>query len=102
MYAVVKSGGKQYLVRQGETITVDRVKGNKDEVIELPVLASFDAEKQSVDLGSPELKKKAKGKIIEHGKGEKVRAAKFKSKSRSRKVSGHRPALSTIEITSIA
>lgn len=101
-FAVVKTGGKQYLVQPGQSITVDRVSGNKDEVIELAVLASFDADKNTVELGDPELKKKAKGKIIEHGKGDKVRAAKFKAKARFRKVTGYRPAHSTIEITSIA
>ncbi len=101
-FAVVKTGGKQYLVQPGQSITVDRVEGEKGAIIELAVLASFDAEKNSLELGSPELKTKAKGKIIEHGKGDKVRAAKFKSKARFRKVTGYRPAHSTIEITSIA
>ena len=102
MFAVVKSGGKQYLVQAGQTITVDRVEGNKDDVIDLTVLASFDAEKHTVNLGAPELKTTAKGKILEHGQGDKVRSARFKSKSRRRKVTGYRPVHSTIEITSIA
>ncbi len=102
LFAVVKTGGKQYLVQPGQTITVDRVDGKKDDVVELAVLASFDSDKNTVQLGEPELARKAKGKIVEHGKGEKVRAAKFRAKARTRKVSGHRPALSTIEITSIS
>lgn len=99
--AVVKTGGKQYLVKEDQELVVDHLEGKQNAEIALEVLATFDEDKKTTELGKPSLKEKAKAKLIEHFKGEKIRVARFKSKVRYRKVRGFRPSLSLIKIIKI-
>lgn len=99
--AVIKTGGKQYLVKESQELVVDHLKGKQNAEIPLEVLATFDDDKKSVNLGKPVLKEKAKAKLIEQFKGEKIRVARFKAKVRYRKVRGFRPSLSRIRIIKI-
>lgn len=99
--AVVTTGGKQYLVGENEEITVEHLEGNLNDQIKLKTLAIFDSEKDTVELGTPELKEAA-ATIVEQGKGEKIRVAKFRAKSRYRKVTGFRPVLTKLKISKIS
>ena len=99
-FAVVKTGGKQYLVKENDEIVVDRLDAKEKDVLELETLAVFDPEKD-IELGTPSLEKKVKAEVISNLKGEKIRVARFKAKSRYRKVKGFRPFLSKIKITRI-
>jgi len=100
--AVIKVGGKQYLVKPGDELFVDHLSSKKDEVIELPALAIIDEEKEEVLLGQPLLKIMIKAKVVEETvKGDKIRVAKFKAKVRYRKVRGFRPLLTKIKIEKI-
>jgi large subunit ribosomal protein L21 len=100
-YAVVQTGGKQYLVQPNQEIVVEKVTVGDEKTIELPVLAVFDTEKESVELGAPTLKTAVKATVVEDLKGEKVRVAKFKSKVRYRKVTGFRAQLTKLKIGEI-
>lgn len=100
-FAIIKAGGKQYLVKKDDTIVVDHLKQEKDSVVEFDTLAVGDSEKNDVELGMPVLKTKVKGKVIENMKGDKIRVARFKAKSRYRRVTGFRPMLSKVQITSL-
>ncbi len=100
-YAVVKTGGKQYLVKENDMITVDKLESKPKETIELETLAIFDTEGKTFELGTPFLTKKVKAELIITGKGEKIRVARFKAKVRYRKVKGFRPQLTTLKITKI-
>ena len=100
-YAVVKSGGSQYVVKEGDMLTVDRIDAKEKETVELETLATFDGEGKNVELGTPVLSKKIKAEVVAHGKGNKIRIAKFKSKVRYRKVTGFRPYLTTLKIAKI-
>ena len=100
MHAVILIGGKQYLVKEGDTITVDSLKNNSKEALELPVLLKFTSE-EDVTYGNPHLEGACKAEVVEHLKGDKIRVAKFKSKVRYRKVRGFRPQLTTIKIVKI-
>lgn len=99
---VVKTGGKQYLVEENDEIVVQRVKGEANDSISLDLLAVLNTEKNSIQLGSPTLSKKVTATILEQGKGEKVRVAKFKAKVRYRKVIGFRPQLTKIKIGKVS
>src|SRR3990167_7586872 len=99
--AVVKTGGKQYIVREGDSITVDRLNVKEKDTIELVTLATFDSEGKTLELGAPELKNKVKAEVVAHGKGEKIRVARFKAKVRYRRVKGFRPFLTTLKIKKI-
>lgn len=99
-YAVIKIGGKQYLVKESDEIVVDKII-TKDKKLDLDTLVMFDNEKGKLEMGSPTLKTKVKAEIVEEGKGEKIRVAKFKAKIRYRKVMGFRPVLTKLKILSI-
>lgn len=99
--AIIKAGGKQYVVKESDEIVVDRLNGDADQDIELETLALFDDTDASFEVGDPSLKKTVKAKILESGKGEKIRVARFKSKVRYRRVKGFRPQLTKIKILTI-
>ncbi len=100
-FAVIKTGGKQYLVKESDEIIVDRINEEKDKKVDLETLLIFDEEGKNIDLGTPVLKKKTTAQIIEHIKGDKIDILKFKAKVRYRKRKGFRASLSKIRIIKI-
>lgn len=100
-YAVIKTGGKQYLVSEKEEIIVDRLKGEKNSEVSFETLAVWDGEKEDLKLGKPTLNSQVKGKIVDHFKGEKIRISKFKAKVRYRRTTGFRPYLTKVQIVKI-
>ena len=101
MYAVVKTGGKQYLVRDEMEITVDLMDSEKGKKVELEALLKFDDEGKTFELGKPFLKEKVTAEVIDNVLGEKIRIARFKAKSRERKVRGFRAKLTKLKIVKI-
>ena len=91
MFAVVRSGGKQYGVREGQELVVDRLKGEVGDSIELPV--GFVADEEGFDLGE----RTAKVEILEHLRGEKIHVYKYKPKKNYRMKTGHRHELNRIK-----
>lgn len=99
MYAVIKTGGKQYRVSEGDTIEIQKLQTKEGKV-------SFDdvlllVSDKGVKIGSPTLKAKVAGKVLENKKGDKIRVAKFKSKVRFRRVTGFRPQITVVKIEKI-
>jgi len=100
--AVIKTGGKQYLVKEGDEVIIDHLSLKKDETIELPALAIIDSKKEEIEIGQPILKKTVKAKVVDDLiKGDKIRVARFKAKVRYRRVKGFRPTLTKIRIEKI-
>lgn len=100
-FAVVKTGGKQYLVKENDIITVDRLEAKEKEKINLETLMIFSDDGKVLEMGEPNLEKKVQAEVVSHQKGEKIRVAKFKAKVRYRKVRGFRPYLTTLKIVKI-
>jgi len=100
-FAVIKTGGKQYLVKEGDFITVDKIEAKEKEKVNLETLMIFDEQGNNLDLGTPTLTKKVEAEIVSHSKGEKIRVARFKAKVRYRRVKGFRPLLTTLRIVKI-
>lgn len=101
MKAVVKVGGKQYIVSEKETLLVDRLpEGTKE--LELDVLMLIDGDKSTV--GTPLVKgAKLKAKVVEEEvKGDKLRVIRYKAKKRVHKEMGHRQRYSRIQVGSIS
>lgn len=98
--AVVKVGGKQYLVAEKETLLVDRLQEGTKELA-LDALLIIDGDKTTV--GTPLVSGvKVSAKVVdEEVKGDKIRVIRYKSKKRVHKEIGHRQKHSRIEITSI-
>lgn len=101
-YAVITLAGKQHVVTEGETLTVNRVdKEVGTDLVVKDVLLVVDGDAKHV--GAPLLPKASvKLSVVEHGKGDKIRVAKFKAKSRYHKVQGHRQQETTFKVVSIA
>jgi len=97
MFAVVKSGGKQYRVREGQELVVDRLKGEVGDSAELPV--GLVADEESVDLGG---ERTVRVEILEHLRGEKLHVYKYKPKKGYRKKTGHRQELTRIRILEVS
>ena len=100
MYAVVKTGGKQYKVAVGEKLKVEQIPAELDSQIELEVLMIADGDK--LKLGEEAAKAKVVAKVIAHGRGEKVRIFKMRRRKHYQKRQGHRQNFTQIEILSIA
>ncbi len=98
--AVVKTGGKQYVVKVGDILTVDNLNVEAGKSVELDLLALLDNEKLTVDLGTPFLKTKAKASVVQNVKGDKIRVARFKAKTRYRKTRGFRAQLTELKVES--
>ena len=100
MYAIVKTGGKQYRVEKGQTLLVERLPDEAGAKVALePVLYRSD----DTIFDTEGLKKvKVEGKVLEHVRGEKLRVFKFKPKRGYKRRTGHRQELTRIEITSIS
>ena len=100
-YVVIKTGGKQYRVSEGDVIEVARLTQEKDkEFVFEDVLLWVSGE--AVKIGKPKLSDViVKAKVVDHTKGEKIRVSKFKSKVRYRKTIGFRASLSKIKIEKI-
>lgn len=101
MYTVIKTGGKQYLVRDGMEITVDLMNNKKSDKVKLEALLKFDDEGKTFELGAPFLKDKVTAEVIDNVLGEKIRIARFKAKSRERKVRGFRSKLTKLKIVKV-
>ena len=101
MYAVVRTGGKQYKVAKGDTLDVERLAADQGASIELAeVLMLVDGDK--VTVGSPTVPgATVAAKILEHGRGEKIRIVKFRRRKHYRRQAGHRQDFTRVEITAI-
>ncbi|KKU85467.1 MAG: 50S ribosomal protein L21 [Candidatus Wildermuthbacteria bacterium RIFCSPHIGHO2_01_FULL_47_27] len=102
MLAVIKTGGKQYIVSPGQKIRIEKLdvaEGKEVVLSEVLVL-----EKQNkVEIGAPLVEgAKVTGKVLRQGKGKKVIVFKYKSKTRYKKRKGHRQPFTEVEITKIA
>jgi large subunit ribosomal protein L21 len=99
-YAVIKTGGKQYKVSEGDVIEIDRIAGKDGKISFEEVLLLVNDSK--VMVGKPFITgEKVEGKILEDFRGEKVRVSKFKSKVRYRRTTGFRAALTRVQIEKI-
>ena len=99
MYAIVKTGGKQYRVEKGQTLLVERLPEDEGATVALePLLFRSD---DTVFDADGLAKVKVDAKIVEHLRGPKIRVFKFKPKSGYKRTAGHRQELTRIEVTDI-
>ena len=101
MLAVIKTGGKQYLVAPGDKIKVEKIKGEEGkEVLFDEVLLVED--KGEVELGQPVVAgAKVLAKVLEQGREKKIIIFKYKPKKRYKKKTGHRQPYTKVEILKI-
>ncbi len=101
MYAVIKTGGKQYKVEEGTILQVEKLEQNEGDTVEFnDVLMYSDGE--NVSLGSPLVENAVvKAEIIKQAKDKKVLVFKYKRRKGYRRMRGHRQHFTEIKINSI-
>jgi large subunit ribosomal protein L21 len=101
MYAVIRTGGKQYRVSTGEKLKIEKLPSDvgKELVLDEVLLVG---EGQAIKVGTPVVKgASVKAKIVSHGLGEKVMTFKMRRRKNSKRHRGHRQGYTEIEITGI-
>jgi large subunit ribosomal protein L21 len=100
MFAVIKTGGKQYRVAADDVITVDKVKGEPGEIIEFGEVLLLGGD--NVQVGSPTVGgASVAGEVVDQGRGGKVIAFKKRRRQNSRRKRGHRQEFTVVRITEI-
>ncbi|MBI1984853.1 MAG: 50S ribosomal protein L21 [Candidatus Wildermuthbacteria bacterium] len=100
-FAVIKTGGKQYIVAPGQKLKIEKLpqKAGEEVVFDQVLLSERDGK---IEIGSPFVKDaKVNAKVLSQGKGEKLVDFHFRNKKRYKKKKGHRQLFTEVEITSI-
>ena len=101
-YAIVKTGGKQYKISEGDILEVERLAGEDKKEVTFGDVLLYTAD-GVVRVGTPLLSDvEVKATVLGDIKGKKIRVAKYKAKVRYRRVSGHRQLLTRVQISSIS
>ncbi|MDT8321496.1 MAG: 50S ribosomal protein L21 [Xanthomonadales bacterium] len=101
MYAVFKTGGKQYRASTGDIIKVEKIDAEEGATVELDQVLMV-GEGEDVKVGAPYLEGgKVTATVLEQGRGKKIRIIKFKRRKHHEKKMGHRQSFTQIEITGI-
>lgn len=102
MFAVIKTGGKQYKVKEGEILKIEKVAGAGGDKIDFEVLLLADEDGKDVKIGRPVISgAKVGAEILEQGRARKVNVIKYKPKVRYRRKAGHRQMYTKVKVTSI-
>ncbi len=102
MYAVIKSGGKQHKVSEGEEILLEKLSLDEGEVIEFSEVLAVNKD-GNLNVGNPLLEGAVvKGKVVNHLKTKKITVIKMKRRKDYRKKQGHRQNLTKVKIESIS
>lgn len=102
--AIVQTGGKQYKVKEGDVIKVEKLDdlGKAGKKVKLETLLIADSETGEIKaLGTPSLGEKVTAEVLESAKDKKITVVKYKNKTRYRRKHGHRQHYSKIKIASI-
>jgi large subunit ribosomal protein L21 len=100
MYAIVKTGGKQYRVEQGQSLLVERLPAEDGASVALQPLLYVDG--STVVDGADELARvNVEARVVAHERGPKLRVVKFKPKRGYKRRTGHRQELTRLEVTAI-
>lgn len=102
MYAIIRTGGKQYRVAEGETIYVESLEAPAGESITLGEVLMVGGEGDKTQIGAPFLSgAKVAATVVESGRGEKIRVFKYKKRKHYRRTRGHRQGYTALRIDRI-
>lgn len=101
MFAVIKTGGKQYKVKEGDKLEIEKLDHKKGENFNFDDVLLY-ANAKDTKIGQPRAEGvKVMAKILEHGRGDKKIVFRYKSKTRYKKRKGHRQPYTRVEILKI-
>lgn len=101
MYAVIRSGGKQYRVEPGKTVRVERLEGEVGSKVTFDDVLAVRTDDKKILGGADAAKAKITGKIIENGRGPKLKVLKFKTGGQYKIQTGHRQNYSAVQVGDI-
>ncbi|WP_280548388.1 MULTISPECIES: 50S ribosomal protein L21 [unclassified Halomonas] len=102
MYAVIKSGGKQYRVQEGQTLKLEKLEVPTGDTIEFDEVLLVGND-EDVTIGAPLIDgAKVAAEVVSHGRGDKVTIIKFRRRKHSMKRQGHRQWFTEVKITGIS
>lgn len=101
MFAVLLTGAKQYLVKEGDVIQVEKLSTPAHETHRFEKVLLLSKDGTSVQLGSPFLNAVVEAKVLEQGRSKKIRVVKMKAKKNYKRISGHRQPFTRVRITKI-
>jgi len=102
MLAVIKTGGKQFVVSKGDKIRIEKLLGEEGSTVTFDaVLLKADEKGSKVEVGTPTVTGAVEGKILKQARSRKVEVVKYKPKTRYKTVNGHRQYFTEVEITKI-
>ena len=99
MYAIVKTGGKQYKVTEGLVFETELLNAEVNSTVELEVVLAADGDKMVT--GDAAKKAKVSATVVEHGRGKKINIFTYKAKKNIRKRQGHRQPYTKLKVNSI-
>ena len=100
MLAVIKTGGKQYLVKPGDKLKVEKLDKKEGEEVSFSDVLLVE-KSNNLEIGKPTVKAEVQAKVLSHGKGDKIIVFKYKPKKRESKKIGHRQPYTEIVIIGI-
>jgi large subunit ribosomal protein L21 len=101
VYAVIRTGGKQYKVKVGDVIDVERLTGDDGASLELEPLLVVDDDGKVTSAAADLEKAKVTASVVDHHRGRKIRVFTYKNKSRQRRHQGHRQSLTRLKVETI-
>ena len=101
--AIIKTGGKQYKVKEGQTLKVEKLPGKAGDKVKLETLLVADSDGAIAikELGKPSLGEKVTAAIVETAKDKKIPVVKYKAKTRYKRNIGHRQMFTKVKIEKI-
>ena len=100
MYAIIKTGGKQYKVENGDVLYIEKLNAQPEETVTFSeVIAYHDGE--TLKAGTPYLDMTVEAKVLKNGKAKKITVFTYKSKKNEKRKLGHRQPYTKVEITAI-
>lgn len=99
--AVIKTGGKQYKVKNDEIIKIEKIDGKEGNKVKFETLMLASSDGKEINLGKPSLGMKVEGKIVDQGKDKKVTVIKYKNKTRYKRTLGHRQSFTKVKISNL-
>ncbi|HTS13218.1 MAG TPA: 50S ribosomal protein L21 [Candidatus Limnocylindrales bacterium] len=102
MYAVIRSGGKQYRVEPGATIEVERLEGKVGGKVTFDEILAVRTDEKKMLTGADAAKAKITGKIVKHVRGPKVKVMKYKTGGQYQIQRGHRQGYTAVQVSDIS
>jgi large subunit ribosomal protein L21 len=100
--AVIASGGKQYKVKEGDTVKLEKLNLEAGSKVKLETLLIAETDGSKLEVGKASLGERVEAEVLDTTKQDKVTVVKYKSKTRYKKIVGHRQMKTAVKILSIA